>query len=75
MADSDDDGKKQNNLRSLSVPEDPEGGSAYQYVNCAIWFATYVKNRAARGGITEEQIIAQFEMNVRKLMDPNWEPN
>gem|GEM_PF-6617071 len=72
MTDSDDKGKKQNDLRSLSVPEDPRGGRAHQYVSTVIWFATYVKDRAARGGISEEQILAQFEQNVRKCMDPDW---
>lgn len=66
-----DDGKKPT-PRSLSVPEDPQGGRAYQYVSTVIWLATYVKTRAAMGGITEEQIIAQFEQNVRKCMDPDW---
>lgn len=65
-------GKKQNDLRTLSVPEDPQGGRAAQYVSAVIWVAAYVKTRAAMGGITEEQIIAQFEQNVRKCMDPNW---
>ncbi len=69
---ADTKGKKQDDLRSLSVPEDPRGGRAYQYVSTVIWLATYVKNRAAMGGITEEQIIAQFEQNVRKCMDPDW---
>ncbi len=68
----DSKGKKQNDLRSLSVPEDPSGSRAYQYVNTVIWVASYVKVRAAVGDITEEQLIAQFEHNVRKIMDPNW---
>lgn len=68
----DDKGKKQNDLRQLSVPEDPRSGRAAQYVSTVIWVATYVKTRAEMGGITEEQILAQFEQNVRKCMDPDW---
>jgi len=70
-----DEGKKQGNNRSLSVPEDPSGGRALEYVRTVIWVAAYTKTRAAMGGITEEQIISQFEMNVRKCMDPNWKPH
>ena len=70
----DSDGKKISDLRSLSVPEDPTGNRAYQYVNTVIWVATYIKQRGSIGDVTEEQLMAQFEMNVRKIMDPNWEP-
>ena len=63
-----------NNLNRLSVPENP-GDRAAWYVNMVIQMATYVVNRAAMGGITQEQIIAQFELNVRKCMDPDWKPN
>lgn len=69
---TDSKGKKQNDLKQLSVPEDPAGGRAYQYVSTVIWVATYIKTRAAMGGITEEQLIAQFEHNVRKCMDTDW---
>lgn len=70
----DSDGKKISDLRSLSVPEDPSGSRAYQYVNTVVWVATYIKQRGSIGDVTEEQLMAQFEMNVRKIMDPNWKP-
>ncbi len=44
-------------------------------MNMVIQMAAYVVNRAAMGGITQEQIIAQFECNVRKCMDSDWKPN
>ena len=65
MADED------NKLNKLSVPENP-GDRAQWYVNMVVGMATYIVNRAAMGGITEDQIIAQFESNVRKCMDPDW---
>ena len=64
----------ENEERRLSVPENP-GDRAAWYVNMVVGMATYVVNRAAMGGITEEQIIAQFELNVRKCMNPDWKPN
>ena len=59
---------------NLSIPE-IDGPRAQMYVNHVIWVATYVKMRAAQGGITEEQIIGQFELNVRRIMNPDWKPH
>lgn len=58
----------------LSVPE-VNGPRAQMYVNHVIWVAAYTRQRAALGGITEEQIIGQFEMNVRRVMNPEWKPH
>ncbi len=64
-----DEKNKVNDKAKLSVPEN-DGPRAQMYVNHCIWMAAYVKQRAALGGITEEQIIGQFEVNVRRLIDP-----
>ena len=66
------DEKKPEAFTALSVPEEPSGQRAALYVNAVVWVANYVKQRGAVGDVSENQIIAQFEMNVRKLMDPNW---
>ena len=64
--------EKIDNDGRLSVPEN-DGPRAHVYISHCVWFASYVRSRAELGGITEEQIIAQFEMNVRKVMNPRWQ--
>ena len=65
---------EKNEESRLSVPENP-GDRAAWYINMVIQMASYVVDRAAMGGITQEQIIAQFELNVRKCMAPDWKLN
>lgn len=47
-------------------------GTSMMYVQTAFWVANYVKARAQRGDFTEDQLIEQFGVNVRRCIDPDW---
>ena len=49
-------------------------GTSIMYVQTAFWVAAYVQQRARRGDFTEDQLIEQFGVNVRRCINPNWKP-
>lgn len=55
-------------LRGINDP------SSLMYVQTCFWVAHYVRMRASRGDFTEDQLIEQFGVNVRKCIDPEWKP-
>lgn len=50
-------------------------GRAVMYVQTVFWVASYVRQRSARGDVTQEQLIEEFSMNVRQTIDPEWRPD
>lgn len=50
-------------------------GRAVMYVQTVFWVASYVRQRSARGDVTQEQLIEEFAMNVRQSIDPEWRPD
>jgi len=50
-------------------------GTSMMYVQTCFWVASYAKMRAERGDFTEDQIIEQFGVNVRRCIDPEWKAN
>lgn len=50
-------------------------GRAAMYVQTVFWVASYVKQRADKGDVSEEQLIEEFGMNVRQAIDPEWRPD
>lgn len=50
-------------------------GTSMMYVQTAFWVAAYVRERASRGDFTEDQLIEQFGVNVRRCIDPEWKAN
>lgn len=59
---------------SLAVPESSMDGRAVMYVQTVFWVASYVRNRAKQGDVTQEQLIEEFGVNVRNAIDPDWRP-
>lgn len=47
-------------------------GTSMMYVQTAFWVAAYVRERARRGDFTEDQLIEQFGVNVRRCINPEW---
>ena len=50
-------------------------GRAVMYVQTVFWVASYVRQRSAKGDVTQEQLIEEFAMNVRQSIDPEWRPD
>ncbi len=50
-------------------------GRAVMYVQTVFWVASYVRQRAVKGDVTQEQLIEEFAMNVRQSIDPEWRPD
>ena len=78
-----DKGKAENNHVRYTPPQGPEpeppqvlgavpDGTAMMYVQTCYWVAEYVRFRAKRGDFTEDQLIEQFGVNVRRCMNPDW---
>ena len=47
-------------------------GTSMMYVQTCFWVASYVRLRAERGDFTQDQLIEQFGVNVRRCIDPEW---
>ncbi len=45
------------------------------YVQTVFWMATYVKAQAEKTGLSCDQIIEEFGVNVRRTIDPDWRPD
>jgi len=60
--------------RSLTIAESSMDGRAVMYVQTVFWVASYVRQRAKKGDVTQEQLIEQFGVNVRSAIDPEWRP-
>ena len=62
------------------VPEPPaptalrgiDDGSSMMYVQTCFWVAGYVEQRSQRGDFTQDQLIEQFGVNVRRCINPEW---
>lgn len=50
-------------------------GTSMMYVQTCFWVASYVRERARRGDFTQDQLIEQFGVNVRRCIDPEWKAN
>ncbi len=50
-------------------------GRAVMYVQTVFWVASYVRQRSAKGDVTQEQLIEEFALNVRQSIDPEWRPD
>lgn len=48
--------------------------TSLMYVQTCFWVAHYVRQRAQRGDFSEDQLIEQFGVNVRKCINPEWKP-
>lgn len=48
--------------------------TSLMYVQTCFWVAHYVRARAQRGDFSEDQLIEQFGVNVRKCINPEWKP-
>lgn len=55
--------------RNLGAMSD---GTSMMYVQTCFWVANYVRLRAERGDFTEDQLIEQFGVNVRRCINPEW---
>ena len=47
-------------------------GTSIMYIQTCFWVASYAKMRAERGDFSQDQIIEQFGVNVRKCINPEW---
>ena len=50
-------------------------GRAVMYVQTVFWVASYVRQRSAKGDVTQEQLIEEFALNVRQSINPEWRPD
>lgn len=53
----------------------PVPPNAATYVQICFWVAEHVRNQAERSQYTENELIEQFGMNVRKILNPEWRAN
>lgn len=67
--------------RAVPEPAPPEvlgridQGTSMMYVQTCFWVSAYVQQRAKMGDFSEDQLIEQFGMNVRRCINPNWKAN
>jgi len=75
MAEEDDKTPPTKFPGQVLIREAEMDGRAVMYVQTVFWVASYVRQRAAKGGVTEEQLIEEFAMNVKQSIDPEWRPD
>ncbi len=69
-------------LALIDLPEDiPEDCQEIiperiaEYIRVVLHVADYVRRRSDVGDVTAEQVIEQFCVNVRRILDPDFKPN
>lgn len=60
-------------VASTDCPETPP--EDYIYMNSLAWIAGFVKRKAKETEFSEEQMQAQVEQDLQKLLDDNWRPH
>lgn len=60
----------------IVIPESADlDARTIMYVQTVFWMATYVKAQAEKTGLSCDQIIEEFGVNVRRTIDPDWRPD
>ncbi len=63
-----------------SAPEHETSGPGYGtpplvYVQILFWMADYVQQRSESTGLSHDQLIEEFGMNLRGTINPDWRPD